>query len=211
MRRFVVYFVGLNLLALGIVLNISTNLGVAALSSSIYATSVIFSLSLGTASIIWYLLFVAVQCILTGKIKREFLLEIPLSFAFGFLNDFYDRLLHITPCSAVQSGFLLLIAVACISMGVFLTSKTELVLNPGDGMVRTISRVFQKPFYMTKNCFDISMILASLALSAATGNPVLGIGAGTIISALFTGRFIKWWDRLFGEKVLGYMQLETKF
>jgi uncharacterized membrane protein YczE len=55
------------------------------------------------------------------------------------------------------------------------------------------------------------MILASLALSAATGNPVLGIGAGTIISALFTGRFIKWWDRLFGEKVLGYMQLETKF
>ncbi len=42
MKRFFVYAAGLNLLALGIVLNISTGLGVAALSSSIYATSVIF-------------------------------------------------------------------------------------------------------------------------------------------------------------------------
>lgn len=61
MKRFFVYAAGLNLLALGIVLNISTGLGVAALSSSIYATSVIFRLSLGTASVLWYLLFVVIQ------------------------------------------------------------------------------------------------------------------------------------------------------
>ena len=207
MKRFFVYAAGLNLLALGIVLNISTGLGVAALSSSIYATSVIFSLSLGTASVLWYLLFVVIQCILSKGIKKEFVMEIPLSFAFGFLNDFYDWLIRIEPGSLSESVLLLIAAVSCISMGVFLTAKTDLVLNPGDGMVRTISRVFHRPFYMIKNCFDLSMILVSLAMSAVTGNPILGIGAGTVISALFTGRFIKWWDRLFGEKVMRYMQL----
>ena len=88
MKRFFVYAAGLNLLALGIVLNISTGLGVAALSSSIYATSVIFRLSLGTASVLWYLLFVVIQCVLSKGIKKEFVMEIPLSFAFGFLKDF---------------------------------------------------------------------------------------------------------------------------
>lgn len=207
MKRFFVYAAGLNLLALGIVLNISTGLGVAALSSSIYATSVIFRLSLGTASVLWYLLFVVIQCVLSKGIKKEFVMEIPLSFAFGFLNDFYDWLIRIEPGSLSESVLLLIAAVSCISMGVFLTAKTDLVLNPGDGMVRTISRVFHRPFYMIKNCFDLSMILVSLAMSVMTGNPILGIGAGTVISALFTGRFIKWWDRLFGEKVMRYMQL----
>ena len=79
MKRFFVYAAGLNLLALGIVLNISTGLGVAALSSSIYATSVIFRLSLGTASVLWYLLFVVIQCVLSKGIKKEFVMEIPLS------------------------------------------------------------------------------------------------------------------------------------
>ncbi len=207
MKRFFVYAAGLNLLALGIVLNISTGLGVAALSSSIYATSVIFRLSLGTASVLWYLLFVVIQCVLSKGIKKEFVMEIPLSFAFGFLNDFYDWLIRIEPGSLSESVLLLIAAVSCISMGVFLTAKTDLVLNPGDGMVRTISRVSHRPFYMIKNCFDLSMILVSLAMSAVTGNPILGIGAGTVISALFTGRFIKWWDRLIGEKVMRYMQL----
>lgn len=52
MKKIIIYIIGLNFLALGIVLNISTGLGVAALSSSIYTTSQIFHISLGTASII---------------------------------------------------------------------------------------------------------------------------------------------------------------
>lgn len=88
MKKIIIYIIGLNFLALGIVLNISTGLGVAALSSSIYTTSQIFHISLGTASIIWYIVFVGIQCLLSKKITKEYLLEIPLSFVFGYLNDF---------------------------------------------------------------------------------------------------------------------------
>lgn len=201
MRRFILYFLGLNLLALGIVLNISSKLGVAALSSSIYATSVIFELSFGIASILWYLLFVLIQCILEKAVKKEFLFEIPLSFVFGYLCDFYDWMIDISPENYVHSVLILIVAVTCISFGVFLTTKTDLVLNPGDGIVKTVSKVSRKPFHFIKNCFDISMIAASLALSFITGNPVMGIGVGTVVSAICIGRLIKLWEKLLGEKL----------
>ncbi len=197
MKKYIIYFIGLNFIASGIVLNISTGLGVAALSSSIYATSQIFHLSLGTASIIWYIIFVIIQCMLSKRITREFLLEIPLSFLFGYLNDFYDMLINIRPASPVISFLLLAVALCFISIGVYLTSQTNLVLNPGDGIVKTVSQVFHQPFYNIKNAFDISMIVCSISLSLLTKNPIMGIGIGTVISAIMIGRLIKIWNRLF--------------
>lgn len=193
MKKVIIYVLGLNFMALGIVLNISTGLGVAALSSSIYATSQIFDLSLGTASIIWYMLFVILQCCLSKKITKEYLLEIPLSFIFGYLNDFYDYMINIPSPSFIESFLLLCLALIFISLGVYLTSETNLVLNPGDGIVKTVSDVFHQPFYNVKNIFDISMIICSIALSLITGSPFMGIGIGTIISALMIGRLIKIW------------------
>lgn len=197
MKRYFLYFIGLNLIALGIVMNITTGLGVAALSSSIYATSEIFQLSLGVASIMWYILFVFLQCIISKSITREIVLEIPLSFAFGYLMDFYDMIIIFTPSSLFISLLVLLLAVILISMGVYLTSQTNLVLNPGDGIVKTISTVYNQPFYNIKNYFDISMIICSIALSVITHHPIMGIGAGTLISAILIGRLIKLWHIIF--------------
>lgn len=45
------------------------------------------------------------------------------------------------------------------------------------------------------------MIAASLALSFITGNPVMGIGVGTVVSAICIGRLIKLWEKLLGEKL----------
>ena len=86
-KRSVWYIIGLNCIALGVVLNIRYDLGVAAFSSVMYAISEIYRISLGTASIICYLLFVALQCLLSRKITIVFLLEVPLSIVFGVLTD----------------------------------------------------------------------------------------------------------------------------
>lgn len=66
-KRFVLYLVGLNLIAAAVVLNIRYALGVAAFSSVMYSISEIYHISLGTASIICYLVFVLIQCILSKK------------------------------------------------------------------------------------------------------------------------------------------------
>lgn len=64
-KRAVWYIVGLNLIAAAVVLNVRYNVGVAAFSSVMYAISEIYRVSLGTASIICYLIFVVMQCILS--------------------------------------------------------------------------------------------------------------------------------------------------
>ena len=51
-KRAVWYIVGLNLIAVAVVLNVRYNVGVAAFSSVMYAISEIYRISLGTASII---------------------------------------------------------------------------------------------------------------------------------------------------------------
>ena len=50
-KRAVWYIVGLNLIAVAVVLNVRYNVGVAAFSSVMYAISEIYLISLGTASI----------------------------------------------------------------------------------------------------------------------------------------------------------------
>ena len=90
MKKWIYYIIGLNMIALAVVLNIRWNLGVAAFSSVMYSASQIYGISLGNASIVMYLIFVLLQCILSKKVTVSYLLEIPLSFAFGWLTDFYD-------------------------------------------------------------------------------------------------------------------------
>ena len=73
-KRTAWYILGLNLIAAAVVLNIRYNVGVAAFSSVMYAISEIYHISLGTASILCYLLFVVLQCILSRKITLTYLL-----------------------------------------------------------------------------------------------------------------------------------------
>lgn len=87
-KRRIWYFVGLNLIALSVVLNIRYDLGVAEFSSVMYSISEIYGISLGVASILCYGLFIVLQCLLSKKITLVFVLEIPLSIFFGLLTDF---------------------------------------------------------------------------------------------------------------------------
>ena len=51
MKKYFLYFLGLNLIAFAVVLNVRFDLGVAAFSSVMYSISQIYNISLGTASI----------------------------------------------------------------------------------------------------------------------------------------------------------------
>lgn len=195
-KRAVWYLIGLNLIAAAVVLNIRYNVGVAAFSSMMYAISEIYRISLGTASIICYLLFVAVQCVLSRKITITYLLEVPLSLAFGILTDVYDWLIP-------ALSFPLPLRLVCFTLtmfvtaaGVFLCVKSEMVLTPTDGIVNTISEVFKLRFSTVKNAFDLSMVAISALLCILTHSPFYGIGVGTILSALLLGRIIKLYESL---------------
>ena len=193
--RFLLYLVGFNLIALAVVLNIRYDLGVAAFSSVMYAISEIYSISLGTASIICYLIFVVVQCILSRKITLQYLLEVPLSFAFGLLTDFYDWLIPAFSLALALRVIFFALTMFVTAMGVFLCVKTNLVLTPTDGIVKTIADVFLLPFSATKNVFDLSLVAISVLLCLVNHAPFYGIGVGTVLTAVFIGRIIKVYEK----------------
>lgn len=200
MKRFILYIVGLNLLAIAVVLNIRYNLGVAAFSSVMYSISEIYNISLGMASIICYLIFVLMQCILSKKVTITFLLEIPLSFSFGLLTDLYDFLIPDMGFLFFIRLILFIMTMFVTSMGVFLCLKTNLVLTPTDGIVQTISEVFHFQFSSVKNAFDISLVLCSLLLCLVNHTKFYGIGIGTVLSALCLGRIIRIFEKFLGDK-----------
>lgn len=190
-KRWVYYLIGLNLIAAAVVLNIRFDLGVAAFSSVMYAIAEIYDISMGTASILCYLLFVALQCLLLRRATMNVLLEIPLSFAFGILIDIYDAVIPEMALSVVSAFVCFALTLFVTALGVFFCVKTDLVLTPIEGIVKTISDVFHLRFSLVKNSFDLSMVIVSVILCLVNQAPFYGIGIGTVLSAIFIGRIIR--------------------
>lgn len=194
-KRIFFYIIGLNCIALGVVLNIRYDLGVAAFSSVMYAFSEIYHISLGTASIVCYLIFVVLQCLLSKKITFTFVLEVPLSFAFGLLTDMYDFIIPELSLGSIIRFICFCITMFLTASGVHLCVKSKMVLTPTDGIVNTISEVFNLRFSSVKNGFDITMIVTSALLCIFNQSPFYGIGIGTVLSAFVLGRIIKLFEQ----------------
>lgn len=196
-KRWLLFLAGIQCLAIGIVCNTRTNLGVAAFTSVFYAISQIYHISLGTASILLYLILIAIQILLLRKLFLQVLLQIPFSLVFGWVTDVYDALLPFHTLTLPEAFLLLFTAFIFTSWGVFLTVQCNFVVTPVEGIVNTISKVFHLDFGMVKNCFDISMIVITAALCLVLKQPIIGIGVGTILSAIVLGRLIA----LYGKKI----------
>ena len=203
MKRFIIYIAGLNLIAAAVVLSIRYDLGVAAFSSVMYAVAEIYHISLGTATIICYLIFVSMQCVLSKRITLTYALEIPLSLAFGLLTDLYDFLIPDFSLALVPGALCFSLTMFVTALGVFLCVKNRLILTPVEGIVQTISDVFKFPFSMVKNVYDVSLVAISALLCIAYGAPFYGIGAGTVLSAFAIGRIIKIYERADASLQLG--------
>lgn len=203
-NRWIIYILSINILALGIILNTRTDLGVAAFTSLFYAFSKVKNISLGIASIILYLILIIVQICLVRKLTITIFLEIPFSLIFGYIIDFYDSLIKIRCSNLLSAYLLLLIAIIFVSLGVYFSVSYNLIATPVESTVKTISQVYNLKFSLVKNVFDITMIIMMLLLCLVLQIPVYGIGMGTVLSALLVGRFISGYQYLFDEKIQIY-------
>lgn len=135
------------------------------------------------------------QCILSKKFTVAYILEIPLSFVFGWLTDLYDMIIPTLQLNLYIRIIFFIMTMFVTAMGVFLSVKTHLVLTPTDGIVLTISEVFDFPFSTVKNTFDISLVVITILLCLMNHTPFYGIGIGTILTAVFIGRIIQSYEK----------------
>ena len=204
--RLCFYACGLVILCIGIILSTKASLGVAPVNSLPYLSSEISPLTLGQSTTVLYLICIAAQCTLKRKLSLPVLLQLPLSYLFGLMVDFFNRLLDVVqPHSLPASLLWLVVAISCIALGVVMVVGMDLVPNPPDGMVQTISQVSGREFGLVKNIFDLSMVVLSLVGGLLFSHQIIGIGPGTVLSALFVGRLAA----LFRSRLSGWMEFLT--
>lgn len=209
--RVVIYLVGMMVLALGLILNTKTGLGASAIMSVAYTVSEGTGWDLGNMTLLLYCAFVAAEFVIKGRNRSWFdLLQLPLSVVITrFMNLFKGLIPY-------ESGYLptdllvLAAAIVCTGIGAALTVDMRLVPNPGDGIVSAISGRTRTEFGLTKNIFDCACIIMSAIVGLIYGNPLLGIGLGTVISMVGVGRVISIFNRLFLRSLLRTAGLEER-
>lgn len=191
--RLIVMMLGLCFVAMGVALSRATGLGTSPISCVPAVLSFITPLTIGTFTFLMNLIFVAIQIIL---LRSQFhplqLLQVIFVFIFSLMIDFFVPIYAAIPMTFYPVQILgSFVACTFTAFGVFLQVKAALIMLPGDGVVLTIARLFEKDLSKCKIAFDwLLVIIAAIASLACLGG-LFGVREGTVIMALCTGLIMK--------------------
>lgn len=191
-QRYLWFVLGVSINAFAIALIAKSDLGVGAISCVAYVLAEATGLSLGAFTFIVNMLFIAAQVAL---LRRDFrpiqFLQVVVNIVFSSLIDVSSALLTALalPNVAAQTAALL-IGCALLALGIAIEVAPNVILVPGEGIVRAINAVTQKPFGSCKAAFDTSLVVIALALSLLLLGRVAGVGVGTVVSAVIVGRIV---------------------
>lgn len=209
-QRYILFIISLFISALGVAITKRGDLGVSPISSVANVLSIRFKvLSLGDWLIVWNCVLIVGQILL---LRRKFqpiqLLQVPLSFLFGWFTD-----IGMMWVSAVNNELyavklaLVVIGTAVLGFGIAMAVAANVIMNSGEAFVKALSDTIHKNFGNVKIGFDISCVVISIILSLIfCGMKIVGTREGTIIAALLTGVMVKLFSRPVGavcEKLFG--------
>ncbi len=195
LKRWLVFLLGVFLIATGVALSVRADLGTAPIASLPTVLSFATPISIGTYIMLLNLLFVGLQILI---LRRRFpvfqFIQIPLAFAFGL---FVDLAMYLTgwlePANYIEQWLWLLASVFVLALGVYVEMRPRLTYLPGNAIVFTIYTVLQNIRYGTiKTVVDSTIVLLSVIASLALLGGLYGVREGTVFSALTVGLVIRW-------------------
>ena len=198
-KRYGLFIISLWFSALGVAITKCGSLGVSCISSVPNVLSLRFTaLTIGGWTFLWNTLLVLCQIALLGKrFQKIQLLQIPLSFLFGWFTDVAMLLAVKIPVNSYAMQLVMVVAgVAVLAFGITLGVIANVVLNAGEGIVKALADVSGKEFGFVKMRFDAVCVILSLAISlVAFGGKIVGVREGTLIAAFLNGTMVKWYSR----------------
>ena len=221
--RIIFYVAGLLILALGIILNTKSGLGVSPIISVSYSISTILYMNFGNMTFVLYTVFVMIELILhtvrnckedrkEGKIPESAvrrslplvlgmdILQLPLSLVFTRFMNLFSA--WIPAPTGLASQFLVLAGgIICTGIGAAMSLNMRIIPNPGDGIVQAISDCIHKPVGFTKNCFDLLNICITISVGLIFAHKLIGVGIGTVVAVLGVGRVIALFNHFFMKKM----------
>jgi uncharacterized membrane protein YczE len=203
-KRFLVYILGLIVLAFGIAFSIRSGLGVSPVSSVPYTLSRITGLTVGLTTTAFYAACVLLQLVILRKdFKVRYLLQLFFAYAFGLFTDMSLFLTRTLVVDAYPLRLLLLaISLILIGFGVYTVVLTDVVMNAPDGLVKAISNHWHLEFSRVKSTFDILCVSTSVILSLVFLGSITGLREGTVIAALSIGRIIGFISRRYRTRIV---------
>ncbi len=162
------------------------------------------ALSMGNWLIVWNCVLIIGQIIiLRKKFQPIQLLQVPLSFVFGWFTD-----LGLWIVSPIKTDiyFVRLICVfsgiAILGFGISLSVIANVIMNAGEAFVKAIADTVNKNFGNVKIAFDIFCVVFSIVLSLIFFDlKIVGTREGTIISAFCTGLFVKLFTKILNKPI----------
>ena len=192
LQRYFWFIIGIIINSFGIALITKAGLGTSPISSISYVLSMKFPFTLGQFTFIVNMFFILAQFIL---LKKDFepiqFLQIVVNVVFSACIDISMNLLSWLTVNNFMVGlFALLIGCGVLALGISIEVAPDVLVVPGEGIVRAISMVLNKRFGTVKVIFDITLVSTATILSFLFFGKLSGLGLGTIISAIIVGYIV---------------------
>ena len=187
-RRIAKLFLGLILYALGIVMTINANLGLAPWDVFHQGISRNIGITMGQASIC-----VGIVLVITDSLFGERIGWGTLSNMI-FIGLFLDILMlnNLVPIfqSVVPSFIMMLLGMFIIGIASYFYISAGLGSGPRDGIMVALTKKTTKSVRFIRNCMELSVLAAGYLLGGS-------VGIGTVIIAVSTGYFVQFAFKLF--------------
>jgi uncharacterized membrane protein YczE/cytidylate kinase len=206
-KRYLLFILGLFLMAIGVALSTRSNLGTSPISCVPYVLSLGFSMTIGQFTFFMNLIFITFQILLLRKqYKWIQLLQVVVAIIFAYFTDFTMGLFSwINVTNYPEQLGLFVLSCLVLALGVSLEVTANVVMMAGEGVVSAISIFTKKEFGKVKVAFDVTLVTCGFLLSLILFHRLNGIREGTIIAALLVGTIVR-----FINKRLSFMDAVLK-
>lgn len=198
-KRYMLFIIGLFICAVGVAITKRGELGVSPVSSVANILCIKYDfLSLGNWLIIWNCILILGQIVILGRQFKVYqLLQVPLSFLFGWFTDFGMLMVSWMPNELyVEKITFVIVGTIVLGLGVYLSVSANVIMNSGEAFVKAVSDKTHFEFGNVKIGFDISCVIIAVLLSLVFfRGQIYGTREGTLIAALFTGIVVKFCKR----------------
>lgn len=183
--------------AAAVALITKSNLGITAVSALPYTLDQAFPfLSYGT----WYYIFqttlMLILVFLTKKLKKDYFIAFITGFLFSFILDAATYLFHSFPETLPFRILYFIVGTLLLMIGVGFLMNSRLPIMPQDLFTRDFSTFFQIPYKKVKTFFDIGCVVISCVIALLAIGHIVGIGAGTLLSACINGYGISYFQKV---------------
>lgn len=193
LQRYFFFLIGLFINSFGIAFITKSALGTSQISSVPYTFSLYFSkISFGTATFIFNMIFILIQLlILKKRFKAIHAMQIVTNIIFSFFIDMGMYMMDWFQPAAIPARVASLLAgCAILALGISIEVSPDVIVVPGEGIVRVIAEETHREFGRIKVYFDVTLILIAVCFSFMFFHGIRGIGIGTVVSALIVGKAV---------------------